>query len=58
MKLYKEERGRILGHLKTILVVPCGGRGTLMAIQYSRARFLENETSFLIIIGSVEGKKT
>jgi len=45
------EREYILDHLKTILV-PCG-QGTLMAILYSMARFLEKEPSFLIIIGSV-----
>ena len=38
-----------MGHLITILV-PCGGR--FKVIQYSRDRFLEKETSFLII-GSI-----
>jgi len=47
------ERESILGHFKTILVVQSGGQGTLMVVQCSRARFLENETLFLIIISCI-----
>ena len=46
-------RERILDHLKTIFVVPCGGEGTPMAMKYSRARSLEKEIALLITIGPI-----
>jgi len=47
------ERECILGHLETIRVVLCGVQDTVMIIQCSRARFLEKEALFLVIIVSM-----